>query len=78
MKLEDSSTTKIYQLLGFNYNWYIFAVPGLSNFLTRDLVTLNYTLSISHSPHPLTTVPKRIAENMESRTSVMFLHGAAK
>ena len=30
---------------------YIFAIPGLPIFMTFDLVTLNSTLSISHSQH---------------------------
>ena len=39
------------------YNRYIFAVPGLPNFLTRDLVTPNNTLSIVHSPHTVRCLP---------------------
>ena len=37
-----------------------------SHFLTRDLVTLNKTLSISHSPRPLAAEPIRNTEIMES------------
>ena len=50
-----------------NYNRYIFAVPGLPNFLTRDLLTLNNTPSISHIPRPLTARPERNAENLEAK-----------
>ena len=39
-------------VLDFNYSRYIFVVPGDPNFLARDLVNLNYTLSISYSPRP--------------------------
>ena len=41
-------------------------VQGLSNFLRRNLVTLNNTLSISHSPRPLAARPKRNAKIVES------------
>ena len=34
----------------------------ISNFLTRDLVTLNNTLPISHNPYPLAAGPTRNAE----------------
>ena len=40
---------KYTDILDFNYNRYIFAVPGLPSFLTRDFVTLNNTLSLSKS-----------------------------
>ena len=46
-KLGSHCTTKTY------HNRYMFAVPGLPIFLTRDLVTLNNILSISHRPRPL-------------------------
>ena len=42
----------------------------LTNFLTRDLVTLNNILSISHSPRPLAAGPIRNAENMESLLAI--------
>ena len=45
---------------------YIFVVQGLPNFLTRDLVTLNNTLSISHSPRPLAAGTIQNAKIMES------------
>ena len=51
--------------MDFNYNRYIFAVPGLPNFLTSDLVTLNNNLSISHSPPLLAAGSIRNAENRE-------------
>ena len=50
----------------FNYNRYIFVMSGLPNFSTHDSVTLNTTLSISHSPRPLTAGPIRYAESMAS------------
>ena len=36
---------------------YIFVVQGLLNFLARDLVTLNYSPSISYSTRPLAAGP---------------------
>ena len=50
----------------FHYNRYLFVVQGHPNVLTSDLVALNNTLSISHSPHPLAAGPVRNAENTES------------
>ena len=50
-KLTRSGAAEIYRLLvflDFNYNRYIFAVPGLPSFLTRDLVTLD--IDITQSP----------------------------
>ena len=44
---------------------YIFLAQGLPNFLTRDRVTLNNTLSKSNTPQPLAAGPIRNAENME-------------
>ena len=38
---------------------YTFIVQGHPNFPTRDLVTPNNTLSISHSPRPLAAGPIR-------------------
>ena len=38
--------------------------------MTRDLVTLNHTLSISHSPCSLAAGPIRNAENMESLLAI--------
>ena len=49
-----------------NYNWYIFVSQELPNFLSRDLVTLNNTLSISHSPRPLAAGTIQNAKIMES------------
>ena len=40
----------------------IFVLQGVPNFLTRDLVTLNNTLPISHNPYPLAARPRRNAE----------------
>ena len=40
------------------------------HFLTRDLLTLNHTLSMLHGPRPLTAGPIRNAENMEYLASV--------
>ena len=37
----------------------IFFGQGLPNFSTRDLATLNNTLSISHNPRPLAVGPIR-------------------
>jgi len=45
---------------------YIFVVSEHFNSLTRDSVTLNNTLSISHSLRPLAAGPIRNAENMET------------
>ena len=53
-----------------NYNRYIFAVPGIPNFLTRDFVTLNNTLSISHSPRPLAAGPIRNAKVIGSHLAI--------
>ena len=45
------------EVLGFfDLNFGMLAVPGLP-FLTRDLVTLNNTLSILHIPCPLVAGP---------------------
>ena len=41
-------------------------VHGHPNFLTRDLLTLDNTLTISHSSHSLAAGPIRNARNMES------------
>ena len=54
-------------------NRYIFALPGLPNFLTRYLVTLNNILSISHSPRPLAAGPIRNAGNMASLLVILHL-----
>ena len=59
-------------LFRFQCNRYIFAVPGLPNLLIRDLVTLENTISISHSLRPLTAGPIRIAENMESLLTIDY------
>ena len=56
-------------LFRFN-NRYIFAVPGRPNFLTRDLVTLNYTLSTPYSPRPLATGRTRNAKIMRSPLTI--------
>ena len=60
----------------FTYR-YIFVVQELPNFLTRDLVTLNTTRSISHSPRSILTVKLKIREKAflksETRTSVTRL-----
>ena len=45
---------------------YIFALSGFPNFLTRDLVTMNNTQSISHSPRSLGAGPIRNTETMRS------------
>ena len=50
----------------FAYNRYIFVVQGLPNFLTRELVALNNTLSISQRPRPLAAELIRNAEIIES------------
>ena len=47
-----------------NYNWYIFVSQELPIFLSRDLVTLNNTLS--HSPRPLAAGTIQNAKIMES------------
>ena len=66
-------TTKLYRyfwFFGLYYNQFISVVPGLPNFLTRDLLTLNNSLSIPHSPRPLTTGPIGNVENMESLLAI--------
>ena len=78
-KLGSSCTTKINRyvcLFDFYYNRYIFAVPavpGLSNLLTSDEVTLNNTQAKSYSPRPLTAGPKRNAENIESLLAITLM-----
>ena len=57
---------KYASVFGFYYNQYIFVMPGFFNFLTLALLTLNNTLSISHSPRPLAAGPIRNSEVMES------------
>jgi len=56
----------------YNKNRYIFVVQGLPNFLTRDLITLNNTLSISYSQRPLAAGPIRNAENIESLLTILY------
>ena len=48
-------------------------MQGLSNVLTRALVTLNNTLSISYGPlpRPLAAGPKRNTKNMKSLLTVV-------
>ena len=43
-------------------------------FLTRDLVTSNNTLSISHSPRPLAAGPIQNAKIMESLLGISYLN----
>ena len=46
--------------------------PGFPNFLTGDLVTLYYTLSISHRPRQLASGRTRNAEIMESLLTIGY------
>ena len=50
--------------------WYIFVVQGLPNFLTRNIVTLNNTPLISHSPRPLAAGSIRNVKTMESLLNI--------
>ena len=51
----------------------IFVVQGIPNFLTRYLVTLNNTLSISPSLRPLDAGTLRNAKNMESLLAMNYM-----
>ena len=53
---------------------YIFVVQGLPSFLTRDLATLNNTLSILHRPRPLAAGPIGNAEIIESLLTMIRSH----
>ena len=67
-KIEKSLHDKNRYLGYSDSNRYIFAVLGLPNFLTSNLVTLNNTLQISHSLRPLATgtIKLQNAEDIES------------
>ena len=50
----------------------IFVMQGLPNFLTRDLVTPNSTLSIFHCLRPMGVGPIRDGETIESLLSIAY------
>ena len=72
--MASPGTAKIYRLSFKQKRYrYIFAVQEFRNFLTRDLVTLNNTRSISYSPRPLAAGPAQQNSSVWNSASTKFI-----